>query len=76
MTVGVRHQLARLLGGSVQAYWMIYVIVHAEGHVGVGAIYTGAAGVDQVLDVGMAAAFEDVDESNQVAIDLGMGIFE
>ena len=76
MTVGMRHQFAGFLGGCIEAHRVVDVMVHAEGHVGVGAIDAGATGIDQVLYIGVAAALEDIDETYQVAVDVGMGVFE
>jgi len=72
----MRHQFAGLFGRCVQADRVVDVVVHAEGHVGVGAVDAGTAGVDQVLDAGVAAAFEDVDEAHQVAVDIGMRVLQ
>jgi len=43
---------------------------------GVGAVHAGAAGVDQVFHLVMAAAFEQVDETHHVALDVGVGVFQ
>ena len=54
-------------GGRVQPHRMVDVVLHAKRHVRVDAVDAGAAGVDEVLDAGLTAALEDVDESDQVA---------
>jgi hypothetical protein len=47
-----------------------------KGHPGIGAVDGGGGGEDQVLHPAVPAAFKDVDETYQVAVDVGVGIFQ
>ena len=58
--VRVRHQLVGLFRGGVEADRMVHVVVDAEGHARVGTVDRAAGGVDEVFDVIVAAAFEDM----------------
>jgi hypothetical protein len=53
---------------------MIDVVALGEGHAGVAAVNAGTRGVDQMLNRVLAAAFEDVHEADQIAIDVGVGV--
>jgi hypothetical protein len=70
----VRHQLVGLLGRGVQADRVVDVVALGEGHAGVAAVDAGTRGVDQMLNRVLAAAFEDVHEADQIAVDLGVGV--
>ena len=66
MAVHVGHELVGLLGGGVQADRVIDVVVHPIRQARVGPVDARAAGVDQMLDAAVAAAFEHVDEAHEL----------
>ena len=68
------HQLVGLLAGGIQAQRVVDILMDREGHRGIGAIDTGTAGVNQMFDVVMAAAFQDVGKTDDVAVDVGQRI--
>ncbi|MCY1371216.1 hypothetical protein D9M69_583500 [compost metagenome] len=70
------HQFVGLLGRGVQRQRMIHTIVHRVRCVLVGAIHRTGRSVDQVFDRVVAAAFEDVQEPAQVAVQVGPGVFQ
>ena len=76
MAVGVRHQFVGLLGRRVEADRVVDAVVLGERHLGVAAIDAGARGIDEVLYLVVAAAFEDVYEADQVAVDVGVRILD
>ena len=76
MAVGVGHQLVGLLGRGVEADRMIDVVVLGKRHALIAAVDAGTAGIDKVLDAVVATAFENIDEADHVAIDIGMGILQ
>jgi len=76
MTVGMRHELVALFGGSIQADGVIYVIARAERHLGVVAVNAGGAGINQMPDIMVSAGFENVDKPHDVAVDIGVRIFQ
>ena len=76
VAVGVGHQLVGFLGGGVHADGVVHRIVLGERHLGVAAVDAGAAGVGQVRHLVVAAAFQDVHEADDVAVDIGMRVFD
>mmetsp|Transcript_59449 Transcript_59449/g.140639 ORF Transcript_59449/g.140639 Transcript_59449/m.140639 type:complete len:306 (+) Transcript_59449:1652-2569(+) len=74
--VGMRHQLIGLLGGGVQADRVVDAVVFAEGHQRVAAVHAGAGRIGQVLHAAVAAAFQDVGEADDVAVDVGVGVLD
>lgn len=72
--VGVGHQLVALLGGGVEAHWIVHPVVGAVGHLLVRTVDARAAGVDQMVDCIVAARLEDVVESYEVALYVCVGI--
>ena len=62
--------------GRVEGDRVIDLVFYCEGHFFVAAVYGGTGGVDQVLDacrsivIGVSAGFEDVVESDQIALDV------
>jgi hypothetical protein len=76
MRVGVRHQLVGFLAGGVQAHRVVDGIVDRERDLGVGAVDRRRAGVDEVLDAVVAAAFEQVGEADDVGLHVGVRILQ
>ena|SRR5207302_8885178 len=76
MAVGVSHELIGFLRGGIETNWMIHVVAYAEWHSGVRTIYTGTAGIHQVLYAVMAAAFQYIQKTHDIAVDIGMGVHQ
>ena len=80
LAVGVGQQLVALLGGGVEADWVVHLVIGGVRHLPVGAVDAGRGGVDQVLHAGassvvaVAAGLKDVVESDQVALYVGVWI--
>lgn len=70
VAVGVGHQFIGFLSGRVQAHRMVHGLMFRERQVGVTAINRTAGGIDEVLNAVMPAAFEDVAEAHQIALDV------
>ena len=64
-------QLIGFLGRSIQARGVVDVGMHRKGPGGIGTINTDATGIEQVLNIVMAAALGDMTKSNQGAVDVG-----
>ena len=78
LAVGVRHELVALLGGGVQRDWVIDFVVGGVRDLLVAAVHAGGARVHEVLDFAffgaLAACFQDVVESDEVALDVGIRV--
>jgi len=72
----MRHQLVGLLAGSVQAHRVVHRVVHREGHLGVGPVHAGAAGVHQVFHPVLPASLQHVANAHQVALQVGPGVLQ
>ena len=70
MAVGVRHQFVGLLRRRVQADRVVDAVVFGERQVRVATVHARTRRVDEVLDVVVATAFEDVREADDVALDV------
>jgi hypothetical protein len=70
----VGHQLVRFLGRGVKAHRVIDVVMLGKRHALVTAVDAGTAGINEMFDTGVAAAFEDIDEADHVAVHIGMRI--
>ena len=73
LAVAVCQELVGFFSGRVEGDRVVDFVFHCEGHFFVAAVDRGAGGVDKVLDacaviVGVAAGFEDVVETDQVAL--------
>ena len=80
LAVRVGQQLVTLLGCSIETHWVIYLIISRIGHLLVAAVYRAARSVNEVLNaplttiVAVAASLQDVVETNQVALDVGIWV--
>ena len=80
--VAVRQKLVGLFSGRVEGDRVIYLVFNCEGHFFVAAVYGRTGGVDQMLDacgsivIGVAAGFEDVVETDQVALDVDVRVID
>ena len=72
--VGMGHQLIALLGGGVEAHGVVHLVVCRIGHFLVAAIDGRRRSIDQMLHFMVAAGLEDVVESYEVALDIGVGV--
>lgn len=72
MAVTMRYQFIGLLGRRVQARWMVDIVMDAERQRAVEAVDRTGAGIGQVSDVVLPAAFQDVGEGDQIGVDIGM----
>ena len=68
--VRVRHQLVRLLGRGVERQRMIDILMHGERHLRIRAVHRAGRRVDEMLGAVVPAAFEDVGEADDVAVDV------
>src|SRR4051812_39871011 len=55
---------------------MVHVCVNRKRHLAVEAINRTRAGIDEMLHVVAAAAFENIDKTNHIAVDVGMRILK
>ncbi len=76
MAVSMRHQLVGFLAGGIEAKRMINVMMDGKWHRSIGAIDAGTTGIDQMLDAMMAAAFQYMRETDDVAIDVSHRILQ
>ena len=72
--VGMGHQLVALLRGGVEAHGVVYLVVCRIGHLLIAAIDGRGRGIDQMLHFVVAARLEDVVESDEVTLDVGVGV--
>lgn len=74
LRVGMGHQLVALLRGGVEAYGVVHLVVCRIGHLLIAAIDGRGRGIDQMFHFVVAARLKDVVESDEVALDVGVGI--
>ncbi len=72
----MRHQLIGFLGRSVQGERMINALIGAERHVRIGAVDRTRGRVNQVFHAVMAASFENVQKTRDVAADVYMRVLD
>ena len=78
----MRQKLVGLFSGRVEGDRVIDLVFNCEGHFFIAAVYGGTGGVDQMLDscgtvvIGVAAGFEDVVETDQVALDVDVRVID
>ena len=74
MRIGVGHQFIGLLGGRVIADGVIHGIAFSKRHLGIAAIDAGAAGIDQMSDLVLAAALQDIAKAQQIGVGVIVGL--
>ena len=74
LRVGMGHQLVALLRGGVEAHGVVYLVVCRIGHLLIAAIDGRGRGIDQMFHFVVAARLENVVESDEVALDIGVGV--
>ena len=74
LAIGMGHQLVALLGGGVEAHGIVYLVVSRVWHFLVAAVDGRGRGIDQMFHLMVAARFEDVVKSDEVALDVSVGI--
>jgi len=76
LAVGMCQKLVALLRGGVEADRVIHLVVGGVGHLLVAAIDAAAAGIDEVLHAVVAAGLQDVVETDEVALYVGIGVLD
>ena len=74
LAVGVCHELVALFGGGVQRNRIVDFVVGGVRNLLVAAVHAGGARVHEVLDFKVSACFQDVVESDEVALDVGIRV--
>lgn len=74
--VGGRHELVGLLGGGVERHRRVDAVLLGERNLLVAAVDRAGAGVDEVLDRVVAAGLEHVEESDEVALEVGARVLD
>lgn len=74
--VGGGHELVGLLGGGVERHRRVDAVLLGERHLLVAAVDRAGAGVDQVLHRVMAAGLKHVEESDEVALQVGARVLD
>lgn len=74
--VGGGHELVGLLGGGVERHRRVDAVLLGERHLLVAAVDRAGAGVDQVLYRMVAACLEHVEESDEVALEVGARVLD
>ena len=76
LAVAVGHQLIALLGSGVEAHRVVHAVVRAEWDLLVAAVDGTGAGVHKVLHRMVPARFEDIVESDNIALDVGVRVLD
>ena len=76
LRVGMGHKLVALLRCGIEAHGVVHLVVCRIGHFLVTAIYGRGRGIDQMFHFMMATRLEDVVESDEVALDIGVGVVD
>lgn len=74
--IGGGHELVGLLGGCIERHRRVDAVLLGERHLLVAAIDRAGAGVDQVLHRVVAAGLEHVEESDEVALEVGARVLD
>lgn len=76
----MRQELIGFLGSGVERHWMVYLIIGTEGYLLVASVDRARGCVDEVLYtsipsvIRMAASFQDIIKTDQVATDVSVWI--
>jgi len=70
----VGHELVALLAGGVQAHRIVNLVVFAVGHLAVEAVHGAGRGKHEILDLVVAAGFQNVQEADQVALQVSVRV--
>ena len=68
------HQFVALFCGGIEGHGIVNLVIGGIWHFLVGAIDAATAGIYQVRDFVMTAGFEDVVETDEVGLDIGIGV--
>ena len=68
------HQLIGFFRGRIEAQGVVDVVMDRERHQGIGAVNGARRGKNQMLNFLLPAAFQDIDEPHQIAVDIGIRI--
>ena len=70
----MRHQFVAFLGGRIEAHRLVGVVAFGIRHLVGHAVDAARSGIEQMADGMVAAVFEDVEESEDVALHVGVGV--
>ncbi len=76
MRIGVGHQLIRFFRRCIEAHRMVHLVLGRVGNLAVKSIYRGGGGIDKVLDLIVAAGLQNVEKTNQVRLEVCIGIVD
>ena len=74
LAVGVCHQFVALFGSGIEGHGIVNLVISGIWHFLVGAIDAATAGIYQVRDFVMTAGFEYVVETDEIGLDIGIGV--
>ena len=72
LAISMRHKFVALLGGGIQRYGIVDFVIGRIRNLLVAAIHARRTRIDEMLDFKVAASFENVVESDEVALDVGI----
>jgi hypothetical protein len=72
----MRHQLIGLFRRRIEADGMIDIIVYGKRQARVGAIDRTGGGKDEVVGFTMPASFQNIEESSEIGVEIGVGILQ
>src|SRR5258708_39385956 len=76
MAVGMSHQFVGLFGRGIQADRTIDVVLCRKRQLGVGAIDRGRRRIEQMTAFMMPTSLQDIEESLEIGIGIGMGMID
>ncbi len=76
VAVGMGQQFVGFLGSRIEGDRVVDRVGGAEGHFAVHAVHAGAGGIDEVLNIVVAAGFQYIGKAEDVALHVGVGVFE
>src|SRR6516164_2211027 len=76
MAIGMRHQLIRLFRRRIEADRMIDIVVYGKRQARVGSIDRTGGGEDEVVGFTMLASFQNIEESGEIGIEIGVGVLQ